>query len=180
MIGLFGLALGAEDLLRVGALGYSPKEFVKNRGILSSGSPSTRLKAGVRDMYMAGLKGTLFLTLPYAAFEGATAPKGKKVTHAAASLIANTAVPALGGVFGGPIGTLVAGSTVAPVVERGLDRTLDAFAGFNRQVTRVRMGGDFEDTQQLYTMRQRAAAELGSSLLNARQILGREAAFMHQ
>jgi hypothetical protein len=41
------------------------------------------------------------------------------------------------------------------------------------------MGGDYQDTQVAWTMRQRAAQEMSGSLLNARQYLGKEAALMH-
>jgi hypothetical protein len=50
---------------------------------------------------------------------------------------------------------------------------------FDQNVRRVRMGGDYQDTQVAWTVRQRAAQEMAGSLLNACQYLGREAALMH-
>lgn len=50
----------------------------------------------------------------------------------------------------------------------------------DRRMRHIDMGGSYQDTQQAWTMRQKAAQQLGSSLLNARQILGQEAAFFHQ
>jgi hypothetical protein len=59
-------------------------------------------------------------------------------------------------------------------------KPLEYFAGFNRQGPGSGWAGDFEDYQAAYTMRQRAAQEMNSSLLNARRYLGQEAALFHQ
>lgn len=49
-----------------------------------------------------------------------------------------------------------------------------------RMMDRLQFGGSFQDTQQAYTMRQRAIQEMSGSMLNARQYLGNEAAFLHE
>jgi hypothetical protein len=63
---------------------------------------------------------------------------------------------------------------------QALEKPIQNFVELNHRVRHVDMGGTYQDTQQAYTMRARAAQELGSSLLNARQILGKEALYFHQ
>jgi hypothetical protein len=41
------------------------------------------------------------------------------------------------------------------------------------------MGGDYQDSEQTFTMRQAAVKEMSGSLLNARAWLGREGRAMH-
>jgi hypothetical protein len=50
----------------------------------------------------------------------------------------------------------------------------------SRLLRHFNAGGDYEDTQVAYTMRQRAVQEMGQSLLNARQYLGKEALMFHE
>ena len=123
-----------------------------------------------------------------AGIQMATAPRGKIGTTAIRSAAGN-----IGGLLGGLTGSFlgasipIIGPFIGDIIGQQLgyeigyraSKPIEDFAGFNRQVTRLRMGGDFEDYQAAYTMRQRAAQEMGSSLLNARQYLGQEAALFH-
>ena len=94
---------------------------------------------------------------------------------------------ALGFVFGGhPIIGNIVGSTIGGKAGEIFDPGLNAQANLELQISRtanvarrVNFGGDFEDTQQAYTMRQQAVQEMSGSLMNARQYLGNEAAFFH-
>jgi hypothetical protein len=72
-----------------------------------------------------------------------------------------------GQIIGGTVGEKI-GSTVAPLEE------------LSHQAYHLNFGGNYEDTEVAWTMRQRAVQEMGSSALNARQYLGKEAALMHQ
>ena len=105
------------------------------------------------------------------AYQGATAQRGHVITavgRAGVGQVSSFAGGAIGSVLGSPLGPVgvLAGDLVGQFVGYELgyraSKPIEAFAGFNRQVTRLRMGGDFEDYQAAYTMRQRAAAELGS------------------
>jgi hypothetical protein len=59
-------------------------------------------------------------------------------------------------------------------------KALSSAVEFGRSMRRLHTGGDFQDSEAALTMRRRAAAELSTSLLNARQYLGKEAVLMHQ
>jgi hypothetical protein len=48
-----------------------------------------------------------------------------------------------------------------------------------RAIDTVQFGRGFQDSRDAYTMRQRAVQEMSGSMMNARQYLGNEAAFLH-
>ena len=79
----------------------------------------------------------------------------------------------IGGVIGGGAGSMIGDKIARTGVQR-------AYKLMIATRPRVRFGGNFKDSQPAYTMRQKAEQELGSSLLNARRYLGREAQLMHQ
>jgi hypothetical protein len=74
---------------------------------------------------------------------------------------------------------LIGGAIGDKVIGRPLEQVMQAAHDFSGGVRKLEMGGDFQDTQEAYTMRQVAVREMGSSLLNARRHLGQEAAMMH-
>jgi hypothetical protein len=130
----------------------------------------------------AGLKGNIAFMPIMGVAETMFAPKGHKMSAfagGAARMAAYTVGDFVGTLAGGPLlgftlGTVTEG--LGSYVEEGVQILHD----FNRNIKHINMGGDYEDTQVAYTMRQRAAQELGRSAMNARQWLGREALFMHQ
>lgn len=95
------------------------------------------------------------------------------------------------GSFGGPIGATIGamaggiagylgGSSLADPVARNLGFAARAITRDLRTTDRIQFGGDFRDTRAAYTMRQSAVMEMSASMLNARQYLGNEAAFLHE
>lgn len=112
----------------------------------------------------------------------AFAPSG----HKASGLVGGTArglFYGLGDLIGTAAGGPLVGLAVGLVTEKAGGIVQEAFQMFhdlNYRIRHVNMGGDYKDTETAYTMRQRASQELGSSVMNARQWLGKEAALMHQ
>jgi phage tail tape-measure protein len=109
------------------------------------------------------------------------APRGEKLSSASAvagSTFGFMAGEALGAPLG-PAGAIIGGIAGQMIGEK-IGKPMQKFTEFGRNLRRLETGGGYQDSQLKWTMRQRAAAELGGSLMNARQILGREAAFMHQ
>lgn len=85
----------------------------------------------------------------------------------------------LGTALGGPLLGYALGFATGEIGAKA-GEGLQFFNDFNATMKHVNMGGNYKDTQVAYTMRQRAAQELGSSVMNARQYLGKEALLMHQ
>ncbi len=96
---------------------------------------------------------------------------GKSLTFLAADVV--------GTFLGGPILGQAFGWTAEHFAGKAQEG-LQTFIDFNKNMRHINMGGNYEDTRVAYTMRQRAAQEMGSSVMNARQYLGKEAALMHQ
>jgi hypothetical protein len=86
---------------------------------------------------------------------------------------------AIGAFFGGLPGEIV-GSCVCYNIEKPFKAGFDAVREAGHNLTHFNGGGDYQDTKAAYTMRQRALQEMGTSLLNARMHLGKEAALMHE
>lgn len=85
----------------------------------------------------------------------------------------------LGTIAGGPVIGMLSG--LLGTEAGGLIGTgFQMFSEFNRNMRHLNTGGDYQDTEVAYTMRQRAAQEMAGSVMNARQYLGKEALLMHQ
>lgn len=164
--GMFS-SFAEEELLRKGK-GFGGAVF---------GRPIKGISVGITHF-----KGAAMFAIPQGVFMSAFAPKG----HKASTLVGGTAR----GIFYG-LGDLIGTSVAGPVAGLALGMATEGIGGvvgdavqmfhdFNHNITHVNMGGNYEDTRTAYTMRQRAAQELGSSVMNARQYLGKEAALMHQ
>ncbi len=113
---------------------------------------------------------------------GFTAARGHKVSGAMGGFAKGMGF-AVGDLIGTALGGPMLGYAVGAAGERvgaGFEEGLQMLHDFANKVKHINMGGNYEDTEIAYTMRHRAAQELGSSALNARQWLGKEAAFMHQ
>lgn len=127
-------------------------------------------------------RGAITLGIPIAAYQLYHAPKGHKVS----SLIGETTKIAagflgtvVGGFVAGPMGA-IAGAAVGEESGALLEDTVQGFIDFGRSIRRVNMGGNYQDSVLALTMRQRAAQELGGSIMNARQYLGKEGRLFHQ
>ena len=69
---------------------------------------------------------------------------------------------------------------VQPTMDKFFQGAIQPLVDFGTNQRRVNFGGDYRDTATAMTMRQVAAREMSASLMNARQWLGQEGAFMHQ
>ena len=106
------------------------------------------------------------------------APRGHALSAGSRTL--GYAIGALAGsAVAGNLGTLVGGYLGDKLLGAGIEKTVQGFNELAGNVRRLNMGGRYQDTEAAFTMRQVAVREMGSSLLNARRILGQEAAFMH-
>lgn len=88
----------------------------------------------------------------------------------------------VGGIVGGFVGWTIGEQVIGTFVEMGIRREALVKSEIGRTALtrrRVNFGGNFRDSREAMTMRQRAVQEMAGSLLNARQYLGNEAAFMH-
>jgi hypothetical protein len=113
----------------------------------------------------------------YKAFK---APKGQKISSGIASLVAGTLSFIPGSLAGGPIGGALTEAVLSAPLERKIKAGINSFIDAGRDRNRLHMGGGYVDSEPAYTMRQRAAQEIGRGLMNARQHLGNEAMLYHQ
>lgn len=148
----------------------------------------TGMLQGTKIGYKAGLKGNLPFAILGAGYAMATAPRGHALSRGIGESTAYGATAIAGGIaggmFGGPIGAWV-GSVVAPLlfgegVNHAIAGVVQPMVDFGAKMRGMKMGGDYRDTQVAMTMRQAASREMSTSLMNARQWLGSEAAFLHQ
>lgn len=129
-----------------------------------------------------GWKPGLAFGVPLTALAVGMAPKGHMVSAAvegAASTVGGMMGAAAGAFFGG-----VAGEWVGGYLGGVLGEKAGHLAQYAQNAVREGMhfqaGGDYVDTEVAYTQRQRAAMEIGQSVLNARQYLGKEARMLHE
>lgn len=143
---------------------------------------------GSKIGYKVGLKGNLPFAILGGAMAAAAAPRGEAISRGVAGATSWGATAVIGGVvgtmLGGPIGGYV-GSVAASLlfgetIDKAVAGTIQPLVDFGSRQRRMRFGGDYRDTQTAMTMRQAAAREMSGSLMNARQWLGQEGAFMHQ
>lgn len=124
-------------------------------------------------------KGNAIIAMPLAAFSFATASRGHKMS-AGVSTLSEGVGSFLGGMVAGLPGALIGGflmdSAIGQKVGAGVQYLHDTY----RDSIRLKEGGQYQDTQANFTMRQAALSELAGSLQNARSYLGREGAMMHQ
>lgn len=155
--------------------------FIFNKGYKEIGTGALFGKPieGLKSGYKMAFRGAAPFLLPYGAFAAATAPRNHKLGAGVGALAAPIGT-FIGGALGGPLGALAGTFILDPLIQSGVGKAVSAFSDFGRNQRRLETGGSFADSTMNWTMRQRAASEMGSSLMNARQILGREAAFFHQ
>jgi len=157
------------------------RRFWKPRGILS-GSPIYGMNRA-RQTFRSGVGpiAQIFAAADVAT-SIATAPRGELVSKVSSSLGGN-----LGALAGSVVGSAMLGlpgEVVGTMIGYELGslpgKALAKVRALGESSRRVHVGGDFQDTEAMATMRRRASAELSTSLLNARQYLGKEAVLMHQ
>lgn len=164
--GIFS-GMAERELLRKGK-GLSGAVFGRPVKGLSIGM--THFKAGMMFAPFQGIIGAV------------TSERGRKASGFIGGTIRGAAYGVgdlIGTSLAGPLGGFALGmafdAAAAPVTD-----VVQSFVDFNKLVKHVNMGGNYEDTRIAYTMRQRAAQEMGSSVMNARSWLGKEAILMHQ
>lgn len=158
----------AERELKMKGAGFSGALF---------GRPMKGLGVG-----LSHLKGQGYFAAAAGAFEAFTAKRGHKLSGAVGG-VARTLTFAAGDVIGSMVGGPLAGIALGSLFEHAGGKVGDAmqfFSEFHHMIHHVNMGGNYEDTRMAYTMRQRAAQEMGGSVMNARSWLGKEGALMHQ
>jgi hypothetical protein len=165
-MGLFRGFSGVKEIIFGNSPGRSGLLFKK---------PMAGLKSGLTMAY----SGTLPFIIPAAALVAGMSPQGERVSEGAGVLAAPLGT-VVGGLVGGPWGALAGTFVLDPLIQSKVAQGSKAFARMGGKVRRLEMGKGFVDTQQAYSMRQRAEQELNRSLLNARHYLGKEARMMHQ
>ena len=165
----------------VGEIVAHSRNPLKPRGILTGSSIYGVNRArGV----ISGAVGPLGLAFAAAdvAFSIATAPRGELAAKVTSSLGGQA-----GALVGGAVGAAMLGlpgELIGGYIGYELGslpgKALSSAVEYGRNMRRLHTGGDFQDSEAALTMRRRAAAELSTSLLNARQYLGKEAVLMHQ
>jgi hypothetical protein len=174
------LRRSAEDEIRRG-LGRTGLQKPKPRGLLTGyahygiGRASNVIFNKTSWMWAAALG------IPMTAMAVGSAPRGKAVSTAAKGMLET-----VGGMVGAGIGAsllglpgeLIGGFAGAELGK--VASVLDYATNARAQGRYLNFGAGYKDTEQAYTMRQRAVQEMGRSVLNARQYLGKEAALFHQ
>jgi hypothetical protein len=131
---------------------------------------SLKLKEGGLSSKVFGMSGQL-MTVGYTLDRVTDAKKG----HMASRVVGIPMSFALNAIAPGAI----AGFAAFYAGEKLGDAFQYAVDGVNAS-RKLNFGGNYKDTTVAYTMRQKAAQELGGSLLNARTYLGKEAVLFHQ
>lgn len=165
-------AVFGDDTVRLGS--KSGREAFTSKGWARGSS----FGAGLKHGWGAAVGGYTLMQLPMAMHETAQAERGRKMSTFASSALpfvgTGLATAAFGGIYG-----MAAGMILDPVIKKTLGAGMQAVADFGRNSPRINTGGNYQDTQAAFTMRQLAASEMSRSLLNARSYLGREAAYLH-
>lgn len=141
---------------------------------------------GIGKGYGMGFTGGTLPFLAFGAYEAVKAPRGHKISAMAGGGIGFGVASIIGGAIGGAFGippqvtSLVAGFVLGGSIDRSIIAGAQYAVDFGSNMRKARYGGGYIDSSMALTMRQAAAREMSGSLLNARQWLGSEAAFLHQ
>src|ERR1039457_2783219 len=133
---------------------------------------------GFRAGWDMSFRGAAIFNVPMAAFSMATAPRGHAISAGVEGLTMGAGA-LLGGMMFGLPGAVVGGILGDSSVSRTIAKPFQMLHDYERHFRRLRMGGDYQDSEQAWTMRQAAVQEMSGSLLNARAWLGREGRAMH-
>lgn len=111
------------------------------------------------------------------------APRGH-VAQSVVGALGGQAAGLVGGLaglaMGGPMGVIIGAVLSDPIGRTAAEKTFGTVLRETRLARELQTGGHYVDTEVAYTQRQRAAQEMSTSLLNARQWLGKESVLMHQ
>ena len=135
-------------------------------------------RGGFRAGWDMSFRGAAIFNIPMAAFSMATAPRGHAISAGVEGLTMGAGA-LLGGMMFGLPGAVVGGILGDSSVSRTIAKPFQMLHDYERNFRRLRMGGDYQDSEQAWTMRQAAVQEMSGSLLNARAWLGREGRAMH-
>ena len=158
------------------------KRFTKLPRGLMTGSPMYGYSKFADNLWGKQARTGLKFGAPLAILGIATAPKGEMIKRGAEGIGMLTG-QAMGGAVGGLLFGMpgeIAGQIIGGTVGEKIGSTLKPIEDLGHQAYHLNFGGKYEDTEVAWTMRQRAVQEMGSSALNARQYLGKEAALFHQ
>lgn len=151
---------------------------IEGSSVWTAGALRGRPMMGLKHAYHNAIRGQIAMGMLGAAVAAGTAPRHHAVSSVAKSLVP-TVASAVGFALGGGWGALVAGAIGDIASDTVVGRGVQALNDLGQRRGRINMGGDYEDTQAAYTMRQMAAQSMSGSMLNARRYLGQEAAFLH-
>src|ERR1017187_866263 len=135
-------------------------------------------RGGFKAGYDLSFRGAAVLNVPMAVFSMATAPRGRAISAGVEGLTMGAGA-LLGGMMFGVPGAIVGGILGDQPISRAIARPFQMLHDFDRNIRRLRMGGDYQDSEQAWTMRQAAVQEMSGSLMNARAWLGHEGRAMH-
>ena len=168
--------------VRMGVASDGLKRFTKLPRGLMTGSPMYGYSKFADNLWGKQARTGLKFGAPLAILGIATAPKGEMIKRGAEGIGMLTG-QAMGGAVGGLLFGMpgeIAGQIIGGTVGEKIGSTLKPIEDLGHQAYHLNFGGEYHDTEVAWTMRQRAVQEMGSSALNARQYLGKEAALMHQ
>jgi hypothetical protein len=160
-LGLAGLFVGQN-----GKNGFSRLRWAKNT-----------FAKGPADFTFGG--GVLPFAVMGAAYLGSRAGQGQ-VVSTSAGFLAGMMPAGLGAMVAGGPGALATGVLFGEPFGHAVRSKVQSISRRARTKVQFEMGDEFVESEAIWTMRQRAAADMSGSLLNARQVLGREAALMHE
>ncbi len=135
-------------------------------------------RGGLRAGWDASFRGAAIFNIPMAAFSAASAPRGHAISAGVEGLTMGAGA-LLGGMMFGLPGAIVGGIVADSSISRAIAKPFQILHDYERNFRRLRMGGDYQDSAQAFTMRQAAVKEMSGSLLNARAWLGHEGRAMH-
>jgi len=143
-------------------------------------------------MRLAGMSG-LMLGLPFAAADAARQKPGERLPTLAGRTMALTTFPVMSAAFAtglmlvpgiGPVAAAVLAPLAAlypnAMFGRSLARGFREMSQFSRNVRRLEMGGDYQDTLSAQASRMSAIQEMNATMAASRRFLGQEALFYHR
>jgi hypothetical protein len=170
-----------EDLLNFTHKSFAQKGKFPKAGVLRGNSKLGAKYAATQLGWEEGIKPALKLGLPFAAYALAKSSKGNFVSTAASQT-----GQIAGGYFGGAVGSLLGGvpgilvgNLIGATVGDEAGQLINPIMDVGKRINHSNFGGNYRDSEQAYTYRQKASQSMNSSLLNCRQFLGKEALLLH-
>jgi len=120
------------------------------------------------------------LIIGMSAYQSVKAPKGQKLNTFVGKTSGELLSAALGAAAFGPLGAFAGMVVGSEKIGGGITRAMNGSQDYLQRRSSLNMGHGFVDFAAAHTMRQVAARDMSTSLLNARQHLGFEAQAFHQ